>query len=281
MQHFKVLRSIALLLVFAMAIFSCATSKNQVTNADFGMTAESVSEGILLTFKNIPSDAIRMTIHFTYFDTEEDISPHSIISSFADLRDTSFTTGSFSSIQLERVKQTGKVIFPIVQTGQEYTVFAYVYTQHDHELMLNNAGNFQPIMAQTVIIPQNGTFFNKDDIRLVLNNTISNMTLSSEPVFSSAVTFGSQKYSFGVTVIVPEIGSIGVADHHIPQGLSSDGLTWLFEPEMTRNLRENNNGWLEKGTSYSAWASAYANIIFDYILWNVQIARTHEFNYSL
>ena len=278
MQHFKALRTISLFLVSAMVIFGCATNKNQVANGDFGLIAESVPEGILLTFTNIPSDAIRMTIHVTYSDTDELASSRSIISSFADLRDASFTMGAVSSIQLERVKQTGKVIFPIFQTGQEYTVFAYVYNQLEHESMLSNDKNFNPVSAYTVITPENGTSFNKDIVRLELNNSISAVTLSSMPVFSPGVTFGTQKYSFSVTIIIPETGSIGVADHHIPQGLSSDGLTWVFEPEMTNNLRENNHDWLENGINYSAWASVSANIIYDYILWNVEIAKTPEFN---
>jgi hypothetical protein len=278
MQHFKALRTISSILGlgFALVTFGCATGKNQTYGSGFGFTAESVSEGILLTFSNIPSDAIRMTIHVTVTDEIN----HGISSSMADLRDSSFTKGAISSIQLERVKETGKVIFPIVQAGKEYTVSAYVYNAKEHELMLSNDENHREVFAQTVITPEKGTFYNKDDVRIELNKAISVVTLSSEPVFTSNVTFAAPKYSFGVTIIIPETGSIGVADYHYPGSLSSDGLTWVFEPQMTETLRSTST-WLENGINYSAWANVSANIIFDDLFWCVEIAKTPEFNYSL
>ncbi|MCL2293671.1 MAG: hypothetical protein FWC36_02230 [Spirochaetes bacterium] len=50
---------------------------------------------------------------------------------------------------------------------------------------------------------------------------------------------------------------------------------------MTENLRKNNGGWLETGTYYTAWVVAYANIIYDGILWSVEIAKSPEFEFSL
>ena len=70
MHHFKVLSKIFLIPVFILITFGC-TSKNQVIDTDFGFTAESVPEGILLTFRNIPSNAIRMMIHVNYFEENE------------------------------------------------------------------------------------------------------------------------------------------------------------------------------------------------------------------
>jgi hypothetical protein len=276
MQHLKALRTFSLILGFALVTFGCATSKNQAYGSGFGFTAESVSEGILLTFSNIPSDAIRMTIHVTATDEIN----HGVSSSMADLRDASFTGGAISSIQLKRVKQSGKVVFPIVQAGKEYTVSAYAYNKKEHELMLRNDENHREVSAHTVIIPENGTFYNQDDVIIKLNNAVSMVNLSSEPVFTSNVTFAAPKYSFGVTIIIPETGSIGVADYHYPGSLSSDGLTWVFEPQMTETLR-NTSSWLENGINYSAWANVSANIIFDDIFWCVEIAKTPEFNYFL
>ena len=280
MHHFKFLKTISLILGFSLVIFGCVTGKNTVAKNDFGFVAESIPEGILLTFSNIPSDAIRMTLHVSYYITEETDSPHGLLSSFADLRDPSFTMGANPSIQLEKVKQTGKVIFPIVQAGQEYSVFAYVYNQQEHDLMLKNDEKHQPVFAHTMIIPQNGTYFNRDDVILELDKDISVVTLISEPVFSPEVTFYDQKYSFGVTIIVPENGSIGVADHHMTDSISSNGLTWVFEPQMTNNLKSVSD-WLENEVVYTAWATASANIIYDDIFWWVDIAKSPEFKYSL
>jgi len=279
-HDFKTLSKIIMISVFILAAFGCS-SKNQVIDTDFGFTAESVPEGILLTFRNIPSDAIRMMIHVNYFEENEITGIYNVYSSFTDIRDSSFTKGANPSIQLERVKQSGKVIFPFVKAGEEYSVMAYVFNQQDHDLMLNNDESYVPIWAETTIIPESGTFFRKEDVKLSLNNDNSYVTLLSEPIFSSEIAFDKQKYSFSVTIIVPKTGSIGVADHHFSDGLSDDGLTWVFEPQMTETLREYNNNWLAVGKNYSAWANVFANIIYDDIFWYVEIVKTQEFNYSL
>ena len=281
MQLFKALRTFSLILVFALVTFGCATSKNQVVNADFGLTAEAVSEGLLITFSNIPTDAIRMTVHVSYWDTDEQDRPYGFVSSFADLRDASFLVGSVSSVQLEQVKQNGRVIFPVVQEDKKYTVSAYVFTKRDHELFVNDDENYHPVWATAEFTAKNGIYFNRGDAMLELNDDKSAVTLSSEPVFSSDVNYYTKKYSFGVTILVDDKGSIGVGDHHIPDGLSSDGLTWVFEPQMKENIRESDIDWLESGANYLAWASAYANIIYNDILWSVEVSHTPTFDFSL
>ena len=50
---------------------------------------------------------------------------------------------------------------------------------------------------------------------------------------------------------------------------------------MTEFLRMDNVGWLEAGSYYRAWGTAYANIIYDDIRWSVEIAKTPEFVFSL
>jgi len=283
MQHFRALRTISLILGFILVTFGCATSKNQVTNADFGLTAEAVPEGLLITFRNIPADAIRMTINVSYWDTDEYDNPYNFISSFADLRDASLPGGSVPCFQLDKVKQTGRVIFPIVQTYEKYNVLALVFNERDHELNMSNDENYKPLFAEAEFIPENGIYFNRSDVRLDINDTHSVVTLSSEPVFSSEVKYSSQKYSFGVTILVDDKGSIGVGDHHIPVGLSPDGLTWTFGPHIRDDIRESESGteWLERGTYYTAWASAYVNIVYDDIIWEIEIANTPTFDFSM
>jgi hypothetical protein len=282
MQQFKALRIISLILGFALVACGCATSKNQVADTDFGLTAEAVPEGVLLTFSNIPSDATHLWISLhSWSGTEEPESPYSIIQSFAGITDASVRGWVNSSRQLEKVKQTGKVIFPIVQAGQKYLISATVHNEREFRQMRD--ANFQPRRAETECVAKNGINFNRDLVNLALNDTNSVVTLSSEPVFSSEITFNAQKYSFGVTIHVPGTGSIGVGDHHNPDGLSSDGLTWVFEPQMTQNIKGDSTttDWLESGINYSAWAASYVNIIYDDIRWSVEIAKTPEFTYSL
>ena len=284
MFQFRSIGTISLIicLVFA-ALGSCATSKpgsgeNRITGADFDVIAESVPQGILLTFSNIPPDASYLWIHAnTWDETEEPISPHDIISSYAGITDTSVQGWVHSVRQLEKVKQTGKVIFPFVQAGQKYRISAMVYNQQEFRQMRDN---FMPRTAETECIAENGIYFNSDFIKLELNKDNSAVTLSSEPVFSSALMFDNQKYTYSVTILVSENESVGVGDHHIPEGLSPDGLTWTFEPHMTAvNLKEID--WLVSGNHYSAWSQVYVNIIYDDILWSVEVAKTPEFTYSL
>ena len=271
-QHFKV---IFLLSVFVLFVFGCATNKSEVTDAGFGLTAEVISEGILLIFYNIPPDSIRLFISIQSWDDTGEFGSYHMISSFADIRDASFLGGAISSLQLERIKGNGRIIFPIVQAGQKYTISASIQTRYDID------NDITPTFIYTEIIAENGIYFNREDLQFEVNETNTAVTLHSVPVFSSDVVFCSQKIGFSVFISVGESRSISVATHHIPDGLSSDGLTWTFEPQMTDNLRENNNNWLQSGNYYPAWARAYANIIHDGIIWSVEIAKTPVFNFSL
>ena len=249
MHHFRVLRAISqvlglvfVLVALSLPASSCATGKfvsdkNQAPDADFELTAESVPEGLLLTFSNIPSDASYLWIHvYDWFNTEEPVISRNLVSSYAGITDTSVQGWVHATQQLEKVKQTGNVIFPFVQAGQKYRISVMVYNQQDYEL-LSGGENFRPCMAETECIAENGIYFDRDFVKIELGNDNSSITLTSEPVFSSEVTFAAQKYTYGVTIPVSETGSVGVADHHVPDGLSPDGLTWTFEPQMTRNLR--------------------------------------------
>jgi hypothetical protein len=284
MQHGKTLRTISLILGFVSVTFGCATSKlvsskNHISSKDFGITAQTVSEGILLTFSNIPADAVRMTIFVSYSTDEETPNYFNRVSSMADLRDASFLSNRVNVAQLDKVKHTGKVIFPITQSGQQYHISAVVWNERDHQAYFNDE-NFEPTSAAIDCIAENGTSFNSDALYLKLdgNNTVA--TLSSEPVFSSDIVFETQKYSYGVTIDVPEKGAIGVTSYHIPDGLSSNGLTWIFEPYMTADIKKDiPDGWLEKGNGYTAFVEANANIIYDDVSWFVEIAQSPEYTY--
>jgi hypothetical protein len=285
MHHFRALRTrtwfaISLILGFAPVTFGCATDdlvsgRNRAADADFRLTAEAAPEGLLLTLSNIPPDTNHLWITVQeWFNTEEPVSSHNIVSSYAGITDASVRGWVHGSRQLEKIKQTGKVIFPIVQAGKKYHISAMAYNEQNYYASLE-----YPRMAETECTAGNGIYFNRDSVKLELDNAHSTVTLSSEPVFSSEVTFDTQKYSYGVTVYIPENRAMGVGDHHTPGGLSSDGLTWIFEPYMTADLRNDNGGWLESGNTYSAWAEVKALIIYDDITWSVGIAKTPEFNY--
>ena len=283
MQYLKTLRTISLVLAFVLVTFGCATSKNNVINADFELTAEAVPEGILLIFSNIPSDATHLWILVSSgSDDAETETSYNIISSYAGITDVSVQGWVNSTPNLEMVKQTGKVIFPIVQTGIKYNISATVYNENEFYELRGDDVFLNHRIAYTDFTADSGIYFNRDGVKFDLNDTHSFVNISSEPVFSSEVIFADQKYGFGVTILVDNDGrSIGVGEHHFPDGLSQDGLTWTFEPQMTEVLRNDNGGWLEDGSNYTAWGTAYANIIFDDIKWCIEIAKTPEFNFSL
>ncbi|MDR0300878.1 MAG: hypothetical protein LBI04_01025 [Treponema sp.] len=284
MQHFKSLRTrtvfaISLILGFILVTFGCATSKNQQSINNFGMEAKAIPEGILLTFKNIPSDAVRMCIFASYYN-EETPDPSNTVTSMADLRDASLLNDRVKVAQLDKVKQTGKVILPVIQPGKRYHISATVWNEQDHTLFKNNDENFRFISAATDCIVNDGIHFNSDALYLKLddNNTVA--ALSSEPVFSSDIIFETPKYSYGVTIDVQGKGAIGVTSYHIPDGLSSNGLTWTFEPYMTADIKKDiPDGWLEKGNGYTAFVEAYANIVYDNVLWFIETAQSCEFTY--
>ena len=275
MRHLRVLRIMALLSVFVPVVFSCATGNNRAADTGFGFTAEAVSEGILLTFSNIPSDSVRLFVSVQSWDGTGEREYYNSISSFADIRDASFPYGAVSSLQLERVRETGRVVFPIVKAGQKYTISASVQTRSD----IDNGTD--PVFIYAEVIAENGISFDREGVQFELDKTNSAVTLHSAPLFSSDVIFHAQKMDFSVVISIMGMGSIGVSTHHIPAGLSYDGLTWAFEPQMTDSLRADNNNWLHSGSYYPAWAVAFANIIHDGIVWSVEIAKTQMFDFSL
>ena len=264
MHHLKVLRVISLVLGFVLVIFGCTTNKNQAVGAEIGLKTEAVPEGILLTFSEIPNDTARLWIGIqNRISDNEPESARNFAYSYSDLRDDS----------LEQVKQTKKVILPVVRAGQNYTI----------TVMFQNE-KFADITdwVYADCVAGDGIYFDYNDIQFDLNNANSAVTISSEPIFSSEVIFAPRKYSFAITVFnsaaESEVKSAGIGEHHYPSGLTSDGLTWTFEPYFTDALRESN--YMETG-SYPAFGTAYCNIIYDNIKWTIEIAKSQEFTYFL
>ena len=273
MHHLRTFGIITLIFIFSLFVFSCSTSKNQINNSNFEITAEAVHEGLLINLKNIPIDASHMWIGIsTVDDTENPESPHSIISSYAALTNTKEMDWVGSSMQLEKVKKTGTILFPYVKPGKNYHVSVYVYTMQEREQFMNGNENPHQHYANTEVAATNGIYIDIDNAKLELNNDKSAVTLLSQPIFPQGINFSNQMYKYSYTIQVGA-GSLGVGDHHIPEGLSKDGLTWVFEPQMSA-VNLSGGDWLEKGIRYPAWATAYVNILHDDILWSIGIAKT-------
>jgi hypothetical protein len=267
MQYFKALRtrtrfaiSSILGLGFALVTFGCTTDKNQVLDVNIGLKAEAVTEGICVTFENIPPETTYLFISFSkgliYSPPDN---PHDEIISFAEIKDDS----------LEQVKKTKRIVFPIVQSGEIYRIFVSLLKEEFQSI----EGLPQYITAEC--IAKNGIYFDKNT-ELKLNDTHTGVTLSSEPEFSSEVIFDTNKNDFSVTLILKQTETEVIA---VNVGyLSTNELIWEFEPELTDTLKKME---YKKMNSYPAFITAYCKIIYDNIAWNVEIAKTPEFIFSL
>jgi len=235
----------------ALVIFSCASNKAQQFNANIGLKAEAVVEGIRLTFDNIPSETARIFLSISESGEIENVtSPHELISKYSDIRDDS----------LEQVRQTGIVIFPFVKAGQKYSILA----------LLQNA-DFEDIASvYAECIPYSGIYFGKG-IELSLNENYSGVTLSSEPVFSAEVEYAPLKYNYRASIDW-DGANIGAGEKPV------NALTWNFEPLISDALKE--SGHLASG-NYPAYITAFCNIIYDNLTWEVEIAKTNVFTFSL
>jgi hypothetical protein len=258
MHHFKALRTISLILGFAFVIFSCATKKSQSNNTIIVLKAEAVSEGVSLSFDNIPPETTRLFIYFSEYD-ESVNSPYDIISTYADIR------GSV----LEQVKNTCRIILPFVKAGQKYSISASFQKDNDFKELEGGSINAE-------CTPYSGVYFN-NSINLKLDEAQTNVTLSSEPIFSTEVNYSSPKYEISVSIGHGN-NTQGIGVGGFKNNISSNILTYYFEPEMTDEIKEGD--YLESG-NYPAYIRAYCNIIYENIKWYVEIAKTPEFIYSL
>ena len=265
MHHIKCFELIILIICFALVTFGCVTGKNQQANTDVSIKTEVSAEGIELIFDYIPPETNRIFIHFSYWgEGEQPNDPHQYLSSYSDIMDTS----------LEQVKQCGKVIFPFVQAGFEYQIVVS-FQNADFEAISGI-----PELINTVCIAADDGIYLKNDIELELNEDHTCVTLSCEPVFSKEVYHDKENYSY-VAIIYG--ANIYGADVSLVEKIND--LSWDFEPQMTNGLKntlqDSEMGkYLVRGT-YAASISVLSNIIYDNIKWEVEIAKSSEFTFTL
>jgi hypothetical protein len=253
MQQFKTFKTIFLIIGIVMVISGCATSAHNISDAETGIKAIAVPEGICLTFDTIPQETSRLFIIISIWGENEQVdSTHDIIGSSANI------TGTV----LEQVKQTKKIVFPFVKPGQIYHISAHFENEETID--------YAPVWMNTECTALAGIYFNEVP-KLELNKTRTGVTLSSEPEFTAEVQYAPNKYGYSVTIDVSENGSIGYSD-------KGTGLHWDFEPQMTRGLIEGD--YLKTGY-YSAYVTAYRNINYDNVTWSVEVAKTPEFIYTV
>jgi hypothetical protein len=257
MRQFKDLRAIALVTGFILVTFGCATSNARQSSTTTGLKAKAVPEGIELTFDYVPPETTRLFVQFQNWDEKGNpASTHEITASHSDIGGSS----------LEQVKQTGRLIFPFVKAGQKYHISAIFQNGNNEDIS-------DWIYADCA--PYSGIYFT-GDIELTLNESNTAATLSREPQFSSELIFSTHKYSYDAAITIHENEGLGIGGNTDNQ--SADGLSWIFEPEMTERLKETH--YLESG-AYPAYIRAGCNIIYDNLTWDVEIAKSRIFSYSL
>ena len=267
MQHFKALRTrtglaISIILGFALVNFGCATNKNHVTSmADVKISAETVPEGILVTFSNYSSISPEITDVLVVFrdwggseePNWENYDSFAIMNLLSNLREY------WCESAIEQVRQTGKVIFPFAQPGHRYIITAYFI----------NGDNLAETTVNAECIADGGIYPNKN-ITLGVNNTRTGVRLSSIPVFTSNVQFEHPKMVYSILIQTNDNSQSIASDN-------TDDLFWNFEPKFSEHLKDVGvpNG------DYPAYVSANLNIIHDNISWWLEIAKTPVFTYSL
>jgi hypothetical protein len=269
MQHIKALRtrtrfaiSSILGLCFALVTFSCATGENQVSDfsSDIEISAETVPEGIRVTFSNystIPLEMKDIGVVFRDWGGSEEpdwenIDEFAVVfNNTHDLRETT----CFSV--MEKVKCTGTVIFPFVQPGHKYFITAF---------LINNEDEIE--LTKTIECIADGGIFLNNNISLDLNNAHTGVALSNAPVFTSDVQFGGLGYHIIILT----------GDDYWDVFSDSNGeLFWDFEPKFQEYLKEIGvvNG------DYPAYVEANISITHDNTSWVMNIAKSPVFTYSL
>jgi hypothetical protein len=232
-------QKICIILVFVLVFIGCVSHKNISQNDIIGLTVENVPEGILLSFSNIPTETNRMFIHLmeSYVDNKNPIPL------FTDIR----------GIQLDKVKETGRIICPFGQNGVKYIIGVSFNTGENYE---TENWVYSEIIADKGIHSTN-------DLTLELNNTQTRVMLSAEPIFSSDVQYAAKKYRYTLMVRNDENNTSSYSET-----LDDNTLSWNFRPEFIENI---NNG------NFPAYVTAYCNINYDNMTWIVGIASSDNF----
>ena len=266
MHHFKVLLSISLILSFALFTFGCVTnklvsSKNQISvKAEINLSAETVPEGILVTFSNfskIPLEINDIRVIFRDWGSTEEPDWENA-ESLAQFNYVHSLHESFSINGIEQIRQTGTVIFPFVQSGHKYFITALFYNNEDISTIT------------TECIADGGIYLNRD-ISLNFKNNFTGVELSKEPEFTSCDLGGYQKISYYIVGLISDYWETVAGSDTI------DDLSWDFEPRFGEVLRENG---VASG-DYPAYVGANLVIIYDNISWILEIAKSQIFTYSL
>ena len=196
----RTLAGISSVLVIALVIGFMAVrlvSGNWQTNMDFWVNAETVPDGILLTFSNIPEDTVHINVSL------RDVTRNDYRKAYFD-----------SAIELEendlvKLREIKTLLCPFVKNGHEYTiVINYWHDGWDSEEYKGDTQLIINSFAGGGISPMN-------DPLLYFNEENKVLVLSEKPIFSEGVTY-TQEYSKNTSLYF--YFCVGVEDNIVKKG---------------------------------------------------------------
>jgi len=229
---------------------------------------ETISEGVLITFDDIPDDVNSINIAIencgekVYTFTEGD---------YPNRRDMiSYSMAWIQEDILEQVKQTKRIIFPFVKAGEKYNI-AVVFMKSGEE-----ESAFAPFVQFTA---ENGIYLEKD-IELILNEAKTSVHLSDEPRFTSDVEYSDNTHSFSFSMFRDE-HSVGMGG--ISTAPNTREIFWDFEPSISEQIKRSRNREPEKFFSgeYTAYIQFSIVLIYDNIEWYNYFVKSPYFAYYL
>jgi hypothetical protein len=243
-----------------LVLLSCIKSNDHVNNGNIKVFVQSETEGIYINIHNIPPEIDRVCI---------DIIDESSIINSEKFSKNCFAETIILGNSLEQVKQTGKIFFPFVHSGHKYSIRAHFsYTIFNDGVAERGGSQW----VNTEFIAESGKYYD-NYLELNLNEILTSVTLSSEPIFSTKMKINQNNYRYGVHILENE-----TSIYSYSYAKTGAGNHWDFVPELANILNENYSR-LKYG-NYLTYIQSYCNITYDNIIWEVEIANTPVFIYS-
>ena len=254
-HNINVLRKICVAMFFAVLFISCASKPapgdvdpKNADVVDLGLQIEDVSEGVLISFEDIPVDTTMLFINIY----KDEVVSTQWIDAFA----------AVLGPQLDELKKTKQLVFPFAlsEKNQRYAISLDV--ERDNGDNAREVINFQM---------QNGNNVT-NNVELLLNDEQTGVMLSEEPVFSLPVEFEERKYEYVLLFFPDDFLSFSSGIY------SGNDLSCNFSPELVDHIRENSPE--IKGT-FPAYVAAVCNINYNGVSWMLKIAQTEDFELEL
>ena len=154
------------------------------------------------------------------------------------------------------MRKSGRINCPYVQKGTDYTVIVFLSDNKESEIQLSAA-----VTAGGGIRPVN-------TLSLDLNYDKTGVTLSAPPVFSDAVVYGCQKYTYSTTVEFNDSRSLGYGES------PADELFWTFWPSLKEDYEKED---LPYRGPYPAYVTVFCNLLHESLIWSVGLAQSEGF----